>query len=83
MARQAKDEECEERIQIETIGDTYGALEQALGWYFYFEGTLHFPFPARCNALRSISPLEPGGELEAVGIAPEEENRNEMFVLTR
>jgi len=83
MARQAKDEEREERIQMEIIVDAYDPEEQALGWYYYLEGTLHFPFTARCIALRAISPLEPGDELEIVGIAPEEECRHEMFVLTR
>ena len=57
--------------------------EQALGSYNYLADTLHFPFTARCVALRAISPLEPGDELEVVGIAPEEECRHEMFVLTR
>ena len=83
MARQAKDEECEERIQMEIIVDAYGPEEQALGWYNYLADTLHFPFTARCVARRAISPLEPGDGLEVVGIAPEEECRHEMFVLTR
>ena len=83
MTRRDKDEAREERIHMEIIVDAYGPEEQALGWYYYLEGTLHFPFTARCTALRAISPLEPGDELEIVGIAPEEECRHEMFVLTR
>ena len=50
MARQAKDDEREERIQMEIIVDAYGPEEQALGWYYYLEGTLQFPFTARCIA---------------------------------
>ena len=83
MARQAKDEEREERIQMEIIVDAYGPEEQALGWYNYLADTLRFPFSARCVARRVISPLEPGDELEVVGIATEEECRHEVFVLTR
>jgi hypothetical protein len=33
MARPAKDDEREERIQMEIIVDAYGPEEQALGWY--------------------------------------------------
>jgi hypothetical protein len=83
MARQAKDEEREKRIQMEIIVDAYGPEEQALGWYNYVADTLQFPFTAHCIVRRAISPLEPGDELEVVGIAPEEECRHEMFVLTR
>ena len=31
MTRQAKDEEREQRIEMEIIGDAYGPEEQALG----------------------------------------------------
>jgi Calcium binding len=68
---------------MKVIVDAYGPQEQALGWYTYLADTLQFPFTARCVARRAISPLEPGAELEVVGIAPEEECRHEMFVLTR
>ncbi len=40
MTRPAKDDEREERIQMEIIVDAYGPEEQALGWYYYLEGTL-------------------------------------------
>ena len=57
MARPPRDEEREERITMEIIVDAYGADEQALGWYYYLEEHLAFPFRARCIAERSISPL--------------------------
>ena len=60
MTRQAKDEEREERITMEIIVDAYGPEEQALGWYYYLDQNLHFPFSARCVTRRSISPLKPG-----------------------
>lgn len=83
MTRQAKDEAREERINMEIIVDAYGTEEQAAGWYNYLSDTLQFPFSARCVARRAISPLEPGDEVEAVGIAPAEECEHEMFVLIR
>jgi Calcium binding len=70
----------EKRIQDEILVDAYTAEEQALGWYVYLEGKLHFPFPARCIAPRPISPLRKGQEVEVVGQPPDEECYHEMFV---
>jgi hypothetical protein len=81
MNRRAKDEECEERIQMEIVVDAYGPEEQAMGWYNYLSDTLEIPFSARCIVRRATSPLEPGDEVEVVGIAPDEECEHEMFVL--
>ncbi len=83
MTQQPEDEEREERIAMEIIVDAYDAEEQAMGWYYYLEGKLQFPFTARCVALRAISPLELGEEVEVVGMAPVEEIRHDMFVLIR
>jgi Calcium binding len=83
MAEPPHDEEREERISMEIIVDAYGPEEQALGWYYYLDDRLQFPFRARCIARRAISPLQVGDEVEIVGMAPEEECEHEMFVLTR
>ncbi len=82
MARPPRDEEREERITMEIIVDAYGADEQALGWYYYLEEHLAFPFRARCVAERSISPLRVGDLVEVVGMPPEEECEHDMVVLT-
>ena len=76
-------EEREERIQNEIIVDSYGLEEQALGWHAYLSGKLQFPFSAHCVVRREISPLEPGEEVEVVGMASDEECMHEMFVLIR
>ena len=83
MTRPAKDDEREERIHMEIIVDAYGPEEQALGWYYYLEGTLQFPFTARCIARRLTSPLEVGDEVEVMGMPPEEEGEHDMLVLIR
>ncbi len=83
MTPYPRDEAREERIHNEIIVDAYGPEEQASSWYSYLEGTLSFPFLARCVAERAISPLQVGDEVEIVGMAPEAECRHEMFVLTR
>lgn len=50
MERIPEDEEREERIHREIIADAYGPEEQAMGWYYYLEEHLQFPFPPhRCN----------------------------------
>lgn len=79
MVPTPKDEEREDRIHMEIIVDAHGD-EQALGWYYYLEGTLQVPFLARCVTERAVSPLRTGDEVEVVGLAPEEECQHEMFV---
>jgi len=81
MTRQAKDETREERIHMEIVVDAHDSEEQAMGWYNYLDDTLQFPFKARCIVRRTTSPLEPGEEVEVVGMAPGDDCEHEMFVL--
>lgn len=83
MSQVARDEEREERIHNEIIVDANGPEEQAMGWYYYLEDRLQFPFIARCRAERSISPLHIDDEVDVTGMAPEEECEHEMFVTIR
>ena len=68
---------------MEVIVDAYGPEEQAMGWYYYLEEKLQFPFAAVCNAKRAISPLHVRDEVDVIGMAPEEECGKEMFVTIR
>ena len=77
------DEEREQRITNEVIVDAYGPEEQAMGWYFYLQDRIAFPFTAVCDNARQISPLRVGDEVEVLGMAREEECEREMFVLIR
>lgn len=52
MARPKRDRLREDRIHNEAIVDTYGPEEQALGWYYYLESKLRFPFPASASRPR-------------------------------
>ena len=83
MPSMDRDETREERIHMEIVVDAYGPEEQAMGWYYYLDDTLQFPFPARCTAERAISPLRAGDEVEVLGMAPEDECQHEMFVMIR
>jgi len=75
-----RDEECEERITMEIIVDANGPDEQAMGWYYYLQDTLRFPFLTTCVAERATSPLRIGDDVEVQDMAPEEECDHEMFV---
>lgn len=80
MPQGARDKRREQRIQQEIVVDAYGAEEQAMGWYYYLEERLRFPFRGKCIDPRAISPLRKGHEVEVVGLAPAEECEREMFV---
>ena len=76
-----RDEAREERITMEVVVDCYDESERAMGWYYYLEEHLQFPFLTTYIARRATSPLRVGDEVEVVGMAPEEECEHEMFVL--
>src|SRR5215472_14723991 len=78
-----KDPEREDRIIMEIVVDAYGEIERALGWYYYLDGKLQFPFAAKCIEKRAISPLKVKDKVEVIGMAPEEECEHDMFVMIR
>ena len=81
MARREKDEEREVRIQNEAIVDAHGPEEQAMGWYYFLESEMAFPFKAHCIRERTISPLRKGEEIVVESMAPEDDCRHEIFVM--
>ena len=83
MAGKRKAQSREARIDNEIVVDAHDASERAMGWYYYLEEKLQFPFTARCVAARPISPLRVGDEVEVTGMAPEDECEHEMFVMIR
>lgn len=83
MSKERKNESRENRITMEIVVDAYGPEEQAMGWYYYLDDTLNFPFLTKCITKRAISPLRVGDEVEVIGMAPEEECEHEMFVMMR
>ena len=70
----------EERITMEAVVDAYDESERAMGWYYYLEGKLVFPFQARCIRVRDISPLKKGEVVTVTGMVKEEECESDMFV---
>jgi hypothetical protein len=47
----------ERRIEMEAVVDAYNDSERAMGWYYYLEEGLKFPFKACCISKRAASPL--------------------------
>ena len=78
-----KNTKREDRIAMEIIVDAYDAEERAMGWYYYLEDQLVFPFTAYCVSRRAISPLRVGDEAQVLGMAPEKECSHEVFVMIR
>jgi hypothetical protein len=74
--------EREDRISMTILVDTYDEAEQALGWYYYLENQLDFPFQAYW--LKDKSDSQEGREIvEVVGMAPEDDCFKEMVVKVR
>ena len=81
MRRPAKDPIREDRIHNEAIVDACGPEEQAMGWYYYLENKIRFPFLAKCVASKLVSPLRKGEIVEVRGLAPEDTCTRDMLVL--
>jgi len=83
MKKTKKDPIREERIENEAIVDAYGPEEQALGWYYYLENKIRFPFRSRCTVTQAVSPLRKGETVEVRRLAPEDSCSSDMLVLIR
>jgi Calcium binding protein from Anabaena CcbP. len=83
MAKSQRDPIREDRIHNEAIVDANGPEEQAMGWYYYLEDKIRFPFQARCIASKVTSPLKKGEAVEVQRMAPEDACENDMLVLIR
>jgi hypothetical protein len=81
MAKRKKDPIREDRIQNEAVVDAYGPEEQALGWYYYLENKIRFPFQAKCTVAKTVSPLRKGETVEVRRLAPEDACSSDMLVL--
>jgi hypothetical protein len=83
MAKPKRDAIREGRIHDEAIVDAYGPEEQAMGWYYYLENKLRFPFQAQCLAAKVVSPLRKGEIVEVRRMVPEDACASDMLVLIR
>lgn len=54
MKKPKKDPVREDRIENEIIVDAYGPEEQIMGWYYYLDDKIRFPFQAKCIAAKVV-----------------------------
>ena len=54
-----------------------------MGWYYYLESKLRFPFQAQCLKRRAISPLRIGEIVIITGMAPQDDCASDVIVRTR
>jgi len=83
MAAIMRNPKREHRISMEIVVDAYTPEEQAMGWYYYLDDKLNFPFRARCVAPTKISPLRKGEIVEVVAMAPEDDCTHGMIVIIK
>lgn len=83
MVKPRKSSTREERIENEIVVDAYGPEERAMGWYYYLEDKIQFPFQAKCITAKVVSPLRKGETVEVLRLAPEEACTGDMLVLIR
>ena len=76
--REKEDQEREDRIRDEAVVDAYGEEERAIGWYYYLEDRIHFPFRGRC--IRRVSTLKEGNEIAVLKMADVAVCMHDMFV---
>ena len=82
MKKPRRDPIREDRIENEAIVDARPE-EQAMGWYYYLEGKIRFPFRAKCVAANAISPLRKGETVEVMRMAMEDACEHDMLVQIR
>src|SRR5438445_11472247 len=83
MTKSKRDPVREDRIHNEAIVDAYGPEEQAMGWYYYLEDKIRFPFQAKFIVAKAVSPLLKGEAVEVRGMASEEACASDMLVLIK
>lgn len=76
-----KDQAMEDRIDFEIVVDAYNSDEAAMGWYYYLQNHMHFPFQVKASNLRGTSILKPGEIATVVSMADEDECMSEIFVM--
>ena len=75
-----KDDARDECIYMEAIVDAHDSEERALGWYYYLEDKITFPFDAECIAADKRTPLEPGERVKVLKMSGEDLCEHDMFV---
>jgi hypothetical protein len=65
---------------MEAIVDAHDSEEQAMGWYYYLEDKISFPFSAECIVADKRSPLELSERITVVQMSGEDKCEHEIYV---
>ena len=76
MSEVEQDDIREERIMMEAVVDCYDEYEQAMGWYYYLEDRINFPFKAKWINRHSSE----GRNVTVLSMSPEDDCSHDMFV---
>lgn len=79
MSQVERDENREERIEMEAVVDAYGEEERAMGWYYYLDDRLHLPFQAKWTSRQRPE----GRDVQVIEMSPEDDCSHDMFVEVR
>ena len=77
MSSIPKDSKREKRIDYEIVVDAYSEEERAMGWYYYLEDNLNFPFSAKW--LDSRNPEE-GKNVNVIDLSSTDECLQDIFI---
>lgn len=80
MERIEEDEARENRIQMEAVVDAHDSEEQAMGWYYYLDDKIKFPFEASCIKKVGRSPLIEGEKVTVLEMTNEDDYAKGMYV---
>lgn len=75
-----EDQERENRIIMEVIVDAHDAEERIMGWYYYLNDEMQFPFSACCIQNLGRSPLREGDQVMVVEMTSVDECLHDMLV---
>ena len=76
MSEILQDDIREERISMEVVVDAYNEEEVAMGWYYYLQDKINFPFKAQW--LNRNKPE--GRNVTVIEMSPEDDCQGDMFV---
>ena len=83
ITMKSADELRQERIDDEIIVDCYDEEEEMMGWYYYLQEKLTFPFTAKYRSSAKGRGKKTTQLLQVVGMADEDECNREIQVMIR
>ncbi len=80
MASVERDETREHRIETEIIVDAEDKEDRAMGWYYYLDDMIEFPFMAKWKKKSRKTSTIDEKPVEVLGMAPEDDCLRDMYV---